>query len=69
MSTNHRLTILDLQGDMGLNNLEKALYTLRYGEEGSVLSGKQVGISLITRDSKVSSKLLGCRSADKIRAV
>jgi hypothetical protein len=49
MSRNHKLTILDLHGDMGLLHLEKTLYALRYGDEESVLSNKHAGISLITR--------------------
>lgn len=69
MSANHRLTILDLHGDMGFSNLEKSLYTLRYGEEASTISNnKHAGIS-ITRESKVSNRLIGSRSTDNIRAV
>ena len=31
MSKNQKMTVLDLQGDMGFTNLSKALYALRYG--------------------------------------
>jgi hypothetical protein len=42
------MVVLDLQGDMGFAQLEKVLYTLRYGEEESILNttNKQLGISL-----------------------
>ena len=33
MSKNQKMTILDLHGDMGFNSLERALYTLRFGDE------------------------------------
>ena len=66
MSKNQKMTILDFHGDMGFNSLEKMLYTLRFGEEESVLSNKQTGISLISRDSRVSNRLIGSRSSDKI---
>jgi hypothetical protein len=33
LSKNHKMTILDLHGDMSFNQLEKVLYTLRYGRK------------------------------------
>ena len=66
MSKNQKMTVLDLHGDMGFNSLEKVLYTLRYGEEESVLSNKPTGISIISRESRVSNKLIGSKSTDKI---
>ena len=54
----HKMTVLDLHGDMGFSQLEKALYILRFGDEESLLSGKQTGISLITRDSRHNHKML-----------
>lgn len=67
MSQNHKMTILDLQGDMGFGMLEKVLYTLRYGEENNISTNKHYGISIISRESKVSqSKLALSKSTDKI---
>ena len=31
MSKSQKMTVLDLQGDMGFNSLEKMLYILRFG--------------------------------------
>lgn len=33
MSKNHKMTILDLYGEMGFAKLQKILYTLRFGEQ------------------------------------
>lgn len=67
MSQMQKLTVLDLQGDMGFNQLSKILYTLRFGEEDSTLNttNRQLGLSL-TRDSKVSNKINLSKSADRL---
>lgn len=66
LSKNHKMTILDLHGDMSFNQLEKVLYTLRYGEEENVFSSKQAGLSIISRESKLSHKLSISKSTDKV---
>jgi hypothetical protein len=67
MSQMQKLTVLDLQGDMGFSQLSKILYTLRFGEEDSTLNttNRQLGLSL-TRDSKVSNKINLSKSADRL---
>lgn len=67
MSQMQKLTVLDLQGDMGFNQLSKILYTLRFGEEDSTLNttNRQLGLSL-TRDSKVNNKINLSKSADRL---